>query len=64
MLAEDRNIPEEEAFGEIMKTFQYIQQENMGMAAAQAPLMPPPAPEGEEGGQNPPPEEQGGESDG
>jgi hypothetical protein len=64
MLAEDRNIPEEEAFGEIMKTFQYIQQENMGVAAAQAPLMPPPAPEGEEGGQNPPPEEQGGESDG
>lgn len=48
MLAEDRNIPEDEAFQEVSKTFSYIQQENMMMAAAQAPLMPPPV-EGEGG---------------
>lgn len=49
MLAEDRNIPEQEAFEEVMKTFQYVQQENMAMAAAQAPLMPPPEAENEQG---------------
>lgn len=64
MLAEDRNIPEEEAFQEVMKTMQYIQQENMALAAAQAPMMPPPPPEGEEGGQDQPPQEEGGGDEG
>lgn len=63
MLAEDRNIPEEEAFEEVMKTMTYIQQENMALAMAQAPLMPPPAPEGEEGGENPPPQEEGAQDE-
>lgn len=48
MKAEDLNISEEEAFEEVMKTLQYVQQENMALAMAQAPLMPPP----QEGGEN------------
>lgn len=47
MLAEDRNIPEDEAFNEVMKTIGYIQQENAALAMAQAPLMPPPEETGE-----------------
>jgi hypothetical protein len=46
MLADDLNIPVEEAFAKIQQTMQLAQQENTMLAAAQAPLAPP-APEEE-----------------
>lgn len=46
MLAEDKGIPLEEAFVQIQRTMSLVQMENMLLAQAQMPLMPPPA-EGE-----------------
>jgi hypothetical protein len=45
MLADDLNIPIDEAFAKVQQTMQLIQQENAMLAAAQAPLAPPMPPE-------------------
>lgn len=42
MIADDLKIPIEEAFAKMQQTMSLIQQENMMLAAAQAPLAPPP----------------------
>jgi hypothetical protein len=45
MIADDLNIPIDEAFAKVQQTMQLIQQENAMLAAAQAPLAPPMPPE-------------------
>lgn len=45
MLADDLNIPMEEAFAKIQQEMQLLQQENMMLAAAQAAMAPPMPPE-------------------
>lgn len=47
MLADDMNIPTEEAFAKIQQEMQLLQQENMMLAAAQAAMAPPMPPEGQ-----------------
>jgi len=50
MTADDLNIPIEEAFAKTQQTMDLLQQENMMLAMAQAPLAPPVPPEGQSGG--------------
>ena len=50
MTADDLNIPIEEAFAKTQQTMNLLQQENMMLAMAQAPLAPPVPPEGQSGG--------------
>lgn len=53
MTAEDENITLDEALAKTQQTMNLIMQENMMLAQAQMPLMPPPPPEGETGEQKP-----------
>jgi len=54
MTADDLNIPISEAFAKTQQTMNLLQQENMMLAMAQAPLAPPVPPEGQSGGSNDP----------
>jgi hypothetical protein len=54
MTADDLNIPISEAFAKTQQTMNLLQQENMMLAMAQAPLAPPVPPEGQSGGSDDP----------
>jgi len=61
MVAEDLNIPQEEAYAKVQNEMALIMQENMLLAQAQMPLQPPPAPE--EGQASAEEDEKGGQDD-
>jgi hypothetical protein len=61
MVAEDLNIPQEEAYAKVQNEMALIMQENMLLAQAQMPLQPPPAPEEEQASAEE--DEKGGQDD-